>query len=125
MLRCMLPFGFYSATRTSAGELPGDSRPCFSSWGRLSVGLQLSQTVYVHAPRPLLVELANAADDAKALLAIIQSGEARLAVALAVVEGDPSPENDGGGEEVAALHSRRSIRRGAAGAGPTIRRVMQ
>jgi hypothetical protein len=93
--------------------------------GEVISGLQLSQTVYVHAPRPLLVELANAADDAKALLAIIQSGEARLAVALAVVEGDPSPENDGGGEEVAALHSRRSIRRGAAGAGPTIRRVMQ
>jgi hypothetical protein len=38
----------------------------------------------VHAPRPLLVELANAADDAKALLAIIQSGEARLAVALVI-----------------------------------------
>jgi hypothetical protein len=50
----------------------------------------------------LLVELANAADDAKALLAIIQSGEARLAVALAVIEGDPSPENDGGGEEASA-----------------------
>ena len=25
-----------------------------------------------------------------------------LAVALAVVEGDPSPENDGGGEEASA-----------------------
>jgi hypothetical protein len=50
----------------------------------------------------LLMEFAEAADDAKALLEIIQSAEARLAVALAVVEGDPPPDDDGSGESVAA-----------------------
>ena len=70
----------------------------------------------MHAPRPLLVELANAADDAKALLALIQSGEARLAVALAVVEGDPSSEMTAAAKKLlptlTALNSARGGRRG-------------
>jgi hypothetical protein len=57
---------------------------------------------------PSLMELAYSADDARALFEIIRSGEVRLAVALAVIEGDdPDPDggdeaDDGGGETVAA-----------------------
>jgi hypothetical protein len=76
--------------------LLGNAHFCCRVAGRFMTLLLLLEEVISWA------ELANAADDAKALLAIIQSGEARLAVALAVVEGDPSPENDGGGEEASA-----------------------
>jgi hypothetical protein len=52
---------------------------------------------------PALMELADAANDARALLDVISSGEARLAVALAVVEGNTEPPpDDGGGETLAA-----------------------
>jgi hypothetical protein len=50
---------------------------------------------------PLLLELDDIAGDARALLNIISTSEARLAVALAVVEGD-DPDDDGGGKTVAA-----------------------
>jgi hypothetical protein len=50
---------------------------------------------------PMLMEFAYAADDARALLEVIQACETRLAVALAVVEGDEPPDPDDG-EKVAA-----------------------
>jgi hypothetical protein len=49
---------------------------------------------------PWLMELAHAAEDAEVLLNVLQSAEARLAVALAVVEGGGEP--DDGGEGAAA-----------------------
>jgi hypothetical protein len=39
--------------------------------------------------------LAHAADDAKALLQLLQAAEVRLAVAIAVVESDEQPDDDG------------------------------
>jgi len=51
---------------------------------------------------PWLMELADAALDAHALADTIGSAEARLAVALAVVEGDDDGPDDGGGETIAA-----------------------
>ena len=45
----------------------------------------------------MTMELAYSADDPRALFQIIRSGEARLAVALAVIEGD-DPDPDGGYE---------------------------
>jgi hypothetical protein len=50
---------------------------------------------------PALMELAKAADEARTLLEVIRTGEARLAVALAVVEGNTPPLDDGGGGESA------------------------
>jgi hypothetical protein len=47
---------------------------------------------------PALMSLAEAREDARALLDVISMGEARLAVALAVVEGDTEPPPDDGGE---------------------------
>jgi hypothetical protein len=41
---------------------------------------------------PAFMDLADATGDARALLNIISSGEARHAIALAVVEGDPPPD---------------------------------
>ena len=46
------------------------------------------------------MELAHAAEDAEVLLNVLQSAEARLAVALAVVEGDE--QSDDGGDGAAA-----------------------
>jgi hypothetical protein len=46
------------------------------------------------------MELANAAEDAQVLLNVLQSAEARLAVALAVVEG--GEQSDDGGDGAAA-----------------------
>jgi hypothetical protein len=45
---------------------------------------------------PLLMGLAHAADDAKALLQLLQAAEVRLAVAIAVVESDEQPDDDDG-----------------------------
>ena len=49
---------------------------------------------------PWLMELAHAAEDAQVLLNVLQSAEARLAVALAVVEG--GEQSDDGGDGAAA-----------------------
>jgi hypothetical protein len=49
---------------------------------------------------PWLMELAHAAEDAQVLLNVLQSAEARLAVALAVVEG--GGERDDGSDGAAA-----------------------
>jgi hypothetical protein len=46
---------------------------------------------------PWLMELAHAAEDAEVLLNVLQSAEARLAVALAVVEGGGEPDDGGDG----------------------------
>jgi hypothetical protein len=46
---------------------------------------------------PWLMELANAAADAQVLLNVLQSAEARLAIALAVVEGGGEPDDGGDG----------------------------
>jgi len=53
---------------------------------------------------PWLMGLADAAGDARALRDIITSGETRLAVALAIVEGDDPdpPDGDDDGKTVAA-----------------------
>jgi hypothetical protein len=45
---------------------------------------------------PWLMEMNKAADQAQALVDIIKSGEIRLAVALAIVEGPEPPDDDGG-----------------------------
>ena len=44
-------------------------------------------------------------------------------MALAVVEGDPSPENDGGGEEVAAFTRGAQFGAGRPAPGPTIQQI--
>ena len=46
---------------------------------------------------PWLMELAHAAEDAQVLLKVLQSAEARLAIALAVVEGGGEPDDGSDG----------------------------
>ena len=49
---------------------------------------------------PWLMALTHAAEDTQRFADVIQSAEIRMAVALAIVEGDEPPDDDGGGEDV-------------------------